>query len=49
MNLCPKGRDATCVHTPRIEKAGKCAINARGMSVKNILFQSKSVSRVLSY
>ena len=38
MNLCPKGRDATCVPTARIEKAGKCAINARGMSVENILF-----------
>ena len=36
--MCPHSKD---------RKAGKCAINARGMSVENILFQPKSVSHVL--
>ena len=36
--MCPHSKD---------KKAGKCAINARGMSLENILFQPKSVSHVL--
>ena len=38
MNLCPKVRDATCVPTARIAKAGKFAINASRMSVEKFCF-----------